>query len=309
MNPQRYCGQRSLVQRIGFAVLVVTFSLAACKAPAGIIVAGTEQAHLDFANDPMFQSVGWVRGINGGSFAAGSGVLIAPDWVLTVGHVVTRDDMLGWTAMQFSFDNAFNPNRVLHPADAWYAYPGFVSDHGAGGANDIGLIHLADPITNVIPAKLYDGDVPVGTHAYLSGYGVQGYTPPSHLLPFDGEQRAGENVVDGIGDDILGIGNQFLTLDWGPVFRTPSLPLEFGGSNFDSGGGVFANMNGQVQLIALMAFVNGDFYSTGAIRPAVYLPWIHSYVTSVPEPSAALLLLTAATFLSLANARARLRRC
>ena len=86
--------------------------------------------------------------------------------------------------------------------------------------------------------------------------------------------------------------------DFGPAWGTSTLPLEMQGSNGDSGGGWFADMGNNMQLIGLTAFGRGDNDNTGVIRPAVYKEWINQYVpsASTPEPSSVVLLLTSVPF-------------
>ncbi len=280
-------------------------ALAPASAKAGIIVAGTEQAHYDFAADPMFQSVGAFRGVDAsGAYIAGSGVLISPEWVLTAGHVLDN----GWTSVQFLLDQDFrDPNRTLYSADAWYMYPGFVSDGGAGTNNDIALVHLSTPILGVTPADIYWGEVTPGTHAYWAGYGRLGYYPSGETTT-SGLKMGGENVVDMVGDPSAGIRTQFFISDFGPVWTTPTLALEMGITNGDSGSGWFADYDGQMQLIGIGTFIRGNYYNSGSIRPAVYRDWIESYVplSNVPEPTSALLLLTTMPFVL---HRRRAKRC
>jgi len=271
------------------------------SAQAGIIEVGTEQGHIDYAADPIFQAAGWLAGYNAdGGFFAGSAVLIAPDWVLTAGHVVDNPNLADYTSMKFSLSSSVYtqpPNYVA--ADAWYVLGADTSLFGA----DIALVHLAESITSVTPANLYTGSaLPSGTHIDFAGYGVPGYYPTGYLA-FDGIKRGGENLIDIVGNGV-GFGTQYFTFDFGPADGTTSLALEMGGTSFDSGSPVFAFVDGQPQLIGINVRVSG-LVDTFAIRPEAYSDWINQ-TTSVPEPSTLVLMLCGTSALWLASQK-RLR--
>ena len=64
-----------------------------------------------FAADARFQSVGMVRRHLGGQlFEGGSGVLIAPDWILTAAHVIKGYQDGGFDSISFALgSDGFNP--------------------------------------------------------------------------------------------------------------------------------------------------------------------------------------------------------
>ncbi len=71
---------------------------------------GNEAAHIAFAADPIFQSVGSVAGWDGANWRlVGTGVLFRPDWVMLTGHELTT---IGYTKYRFSLGNdLFQPIR------------------------------------------------------------------------------------------------------------------------------------------------------------------------------------------------------
>ena len=288
------------------AILLALASAIASPIRAGTINHGTEQAHLDFASDPIFESVGWVRGVDStGSYVAGTGVLIHPEWVLTASHVLASRQ---WDSVQFSLDlRANDPNRTLHPAQAWFIHPDYEADPRSGFGTELSLIHLVNPITSVAPAKIYRGELSVGTHVNWAGYGRLRY-PEGVEIPPSGTKRGGENIIDHIyersSETYAGFYSYFL-FDFGATVPTPDLPLEMGISGGANGGGVFISVGGETQLAGIVAFffVPQD---TVAIQPGLHLEWIESYVplSEVPEPtSAALAVFTVAAIACPARSR------
>lgn len=255
---------------------------------AGVIVAGTEQAHLNFAADPIFQSVGSVAGWDGSAWRlVGSGVLVDEQWVMLTGHQLNN----GFSTYRFSLGNdLFQPNTGRSVADAFYIA-------GTGGnllAPDFGLMHLTTPITSVTPATVYHGDdLTLGLRVVFAGYGFPGYFPSGEQA-FDGKKRGGENIINDIGPTAAMSADRF-GWDFGSAYGTPSLALEMNGSGGDSGGGTFAFIDGQWQLVGIMSDVL-PLTDTYAIRPTAYSSWSNQ-IMGVPEPSSFLLALTGAASL------------
>jgi MYXO-CTERM domain-containing protein len=65
------------------------------------------------------------------------------------------------------------------------------------------------------------------------------------------------------------------------------LPMEWAGSDVDSGGGWFADIDGTMQLVGINGFGRGNNTITGAIRVSLYNDWIDEMMVahSTPEPS------------------------
>jgi len=244
-----------------------------------------------FALDPVFDPVGLLVGTdaNGNNFAAGSGVLIDPYWVLTAGHVPLAPigtSGTPWASMRFSLspDVVANQHTLLPVAD-WHIFPGYDRTFAAGKGDDIALVRLVDPIFDVAPAVRFYGEDQVNTEFNMAGYGYPGVWP--NLDPWDGIRRAGQNI--GVSFGTAGLTNaeeQFWMVTLNSV---NSLPLEWQGTNVDSGAPWFALIENEWKLKAISSFGIGNT-TTGAIRVSLYNDWIDSTMALVPEPSSAMLL-------------------
>lgn len=281
---------RFVVFKRGIALAVIRFAFVAA-ALCGFTVQGragvmrtdvASSAYQAFAADPIFQSVGSVAGWDGANWRlVGSGVLIDDDWVMLTGHQLDN----GFSSYRFSLGNdLFLPNTGRSVASSYYVA-------GSGGtlfSPDLALMHLSTPLSGK-KAKVYDGDdLSVGMRVVMAGYGSPAYFPTGELA-FDGKKRAGENIIKEIGPNAALGADRFLW-DFGPAWGTPSLPLEMGGSGGDSGGGTFAFIDGQWQLVGIMDQRVG-FTDTIALRPTAYREWTNQ-IMGVPEPSSLLLTLS-----------------
>lgn len=247
----------------------------------------SDQQYLQLAQD--YPSVG--RFLNG--FSNGSGVLIAPQWVLMASHNV----------MFQTAPFAFEIGGRTYPID--WSKRHFAALPGPGAADftfDIALAHLAHAVTHVAPAHVYGGNEEVGMVVTLVGYGLPG--DGVHGVPLHGAQtykRAGQNVIEAIGHFdgravTVDTSGRLLFYDfdnpasvtearnWFDGSNTP-LALESMATSGDSGGGVFAATPTGRQLIGIHSGVfpgvaAGPSHTYGMlsrnVRVSSFLPWIQA---------------------------------
>jgi len=277
-----------MTKSVFFPMLVLALCVhLAVPAPAEAAIFNSQSA-LDqsevFALDPMFDPVGYITYTNSqGEFMAGTGVLIDPNWVLTVGHVVTSSDTTLHQEMAFSLNNDFYevPYNMV-AAEDYFTFPGYSENMSPGTGDDIALIKLVDPIFDVAPAVRYRGPELVDPVFNVAGYGKPGVWPDEG--DFDGILRGGRNIAD---YSLPRVDDSKFWMSYFDRFDSGNpLPLEWNGSQFDSGSGWFTEVNGEMQLIGMSNAVFGLSNSTAGIRVPLYNDWIDSHVNPVPEPTA-----------------------
>src|ERR1051326_3954131 len=144
------------------------------------------QDYLDIG--AFFTSVGRIDGVGtdsktGNTFGyIASGTLIAPDWVLTAGHVVDIAKSLTFTV-----------NGAPYTADRWTANPSWTGDLTAG--YDIGLLHLSAAPAGITPSPIYTGTSELHRIGTFVGYGMTG-TGKTGAITFDGQKRGAQNMLD-----------------------------------------------------------------------------------------------------------------
>jgi Trypsin len=181
---------------------------------------------------------------------SGSGVLVAPQWVVTAAHVVTPF-VPAQLKVQLG-DGLYRVIRVVvHPQHA--LHNGF-----AKAPFDQALLQLERP-SRIMPAEI-DAQLPdTGVVATMVGYGVGGVGARDST----GTLRAATNRIDQVGGNrgAIPLGANLLLMDFdvpghpeanvlGPVAPEPLEGMASGG---DSGGGLFIQRNNRWVLTGTFA--------------------------------------------------------
>ena len=139
-------------------------------------------AYVTLGSSAEYASVGRIDTSTPSGGYIGSGTLIASDWILTAGHMV--DDAAALS---------FNIGGQVYTGSNWLAHPRWNGD--LLGGYDIGLVQLSSPVNAIQPATLYTGSSEIGAVGTAVGYGMTG-TGLTGAEDFDGQKRAGQNVID-----------------------------------------------------------------------------------------------------------------
>jgi secreted trypsin-like serine protease len=273
------------------------------------------------AAQSVYDSVGFLRWNEGASGYIASGTLIAPEWVLTAGHVVggTNDSGAGISEMIFGLSSSYDGMGVS--ALRWIPYPGWSSSGGnLWNGVDLGLVRLSQPITTVTPALLDFSTPLLGLLGTNVGYGRSG-TGLTGMNTNPGTKRAGQNMIDARGGMVTTMGSGTL-LDLNGISPTvlfqdfdhptnlvassmgSAIPVahEYLIGSGDSGGGLFIDVGGVTKLVGVNSFLaslpypldttgtNADYGDlAGVVSVQSFENWIFT-VTGVPEPSVVSLL-------------------
>jgi len=223
----------------------------------------------------------------------GHGVLIAPRWILTAAHAAIWHPV---TQVMLNGKCRKVARLVVH--EGYRKLPDTLTKAGADVApaiaflaaiDDLALIELAEPVSDVQPVALYLGQDEAGKPMQLIGMGATGngeHGQPPHASHRTALRRA-FNVVSTA--DVRWLGYVF---DSGPGAH----PLEGMSGNGDSGGPVLVEENGQWKLAGLTSWTHatgkigewkpGTYGSRAfAVRVSRYLDWIGRVIGTDAPPA------------------------
>lgn len=253
---------------------------------------------VDPNDNATFAGVGslTVGGSRGGTY---SGVLIAPQYVLTAGHVAGPGSDPSLYTFNVNLD-------ALPPAERTFTVTAITPAPGFGGfvsgqltRKDLSVLRLDRPVPAAVPHyELLTDSLSLGREITLVGYGGTGATT----------KRQGTNLVEFLDPPAPGATADVFAYDFDA--DTAAQATVVGG---DSGSGAFVNDHGTWKLAGINTFSwenpgipgSGTVRGGGGMIVSAYAPWIQS-VTVVPEPAAWAMLLPGALLLCWL---ARYRRC
>jgi hypothetical protein len=280
-------------------IAAVAFLLQAELAFSGIMLDGVPAAnYVNFSNQSQFDAIG--------RFASGvSGTLIAPNWVLTAGHVGpgTGFQVRGAGPVYGIAETIKHPTFLSNGGDINFGF-------------DLQLVRLQTSVLGITPASIYRSRNEVGQTAAITGFGYGGVGSTGATLGT--AQRAGTNVLDAVvnfenSGSKVGAQAAMLVADFdsargahntlGGFFASSPTPaaLEYHLAGFDSGGGVFVFEGGRWFLAGVNSGVasqnqvdpgigqNTNLFGYGAVsfltRVSSFTGFIDSHITAVPEPT------------------------
>jgi hypothetical protein len=193
----------------------------------------------------------------------GSGVLIAPNWVLTAGHVARgvakRSPRVEIDGREHEVARVF-----VHPK--WQEM----------GPHDVGLLQLTSLAQRVTPAELYTADDEVGQVVTFVGRGDTG-TGLTGPQTADGKKRGATNRVESADDDWI-----IFNFDEGD----DATDLEGVSGPGDSGGPALLIREGKVYTLGVSVFSDGRGKGPGRYgvlegytRVSTHRGWIESIVS------------------------------
>ena len=217
-----------------------------------------------------------------------SGVLIAPTLFLTAGHCIVALGGVDASRVSVTFDNPIVPDWSTYPplvtGGSWETVAGYAlhpayRENAIDAYNDVGMVRLANPVTDVGTMQVAD------TVGYLDdlvfknerfpfvGYGVNAILNPDWFLGppnvvWDGYRTLGSAAYGALTPYFLRLQTN-TAVD--PTLSTPGPG--------DSGAPVFATVDGQDVAVALVSSGNAMMKNQRLDTPAVQA-WLQEQLSA-----------------------------
>ena len=221
-------------------------------------------------------------------YVSGGGSAISSNLILASAHQALLGQGVWVAGVRYTIRNNTDNSIIARLyADWWMIHPGY---SGIGHGPDALIIHLTNSVP-VTPATRFRGQDAIGTQVYPVGYGYVGVASNSDPLVYDGRKRLWTNSIAMIGGGI--------SCSDGNYIVTQFTPGTWQAAPGDSGGALFVNVDGEMQLAGILANVcpaQGRNYGdrTGATRISLINPWIDQVIASL-SPTLSVVQVDAAT--------------
>lgn len=259
-------------------------------------------AYEKLAAMPAYAAVGKVQQNRHKDIFA-SGTLINPRWVLITGHAAWRcnqDAVFYLDGSAYAIDAAVIPDEWRTDA----ADRSLPSQWKWVAGHDIALLRLKDTVTAIKPARCIGSSDPplrLGSVVTMVGFGRRGTGLCGEQRNTSGKKTAGNNSFDAWGS-YFSWADGVLLADFDrpgdPTNSIPGgsadpLPLEYQSALKDSGGGLFARIDGIDYLVGVLAgsesrlgapdIANGYHWITASTSVRPYEKWLSAKMAGVYE--------------------------